>query len=68
MNKQPKKEGPQPVRCLCGKEPVYVEFGGHRFYCCRNCLIRGNWTKTQDQAVASWNAEINKVKYERVAK
>lgn len=60
------KETPRP--CVCGAAPCSVKYKGKRMISCPNtlvCGLRGAWKKTEDEAVSSWNIEIQRARKEK---
>jgi hypothetical protein len=59
------KEKPTPMRCIYGSAAIWSKARPGFFYACTNCLVRGGWRKTLDQATESWNTEVLQSRNER---
>lgn len=63
MQKKPKKEKVEPVKCICGSPPAIVRNRGKKLVSCPNPVkckgnICTNWHPNEEAAVVQWNALV----------
>lgn len=63
--KKEKTEKPKPKHCKCGAPGVVVHVRGKKMVSCGNperCFgnFRTGWRKTADEAIAEWNALVER--------
>ncbi len=62
------KDKPVPAVCVCGELPVDVKSRGLGVcYFCKKCSVRGNWNRSKDAAIVSWNAEVTASRHRKSA-
>lgn len=62
------QEAPRP--CICGAMPCEVKYRSRHMVSCPNTLIcatRGQWKRTREEAVHSWNMAVQAARKEKKA-
>lgn len=62
------KDKEAPKLCVCGCQPCTVKYKSKHMVTCPNtliCAMRGEWKKTNEEAVHSWNLAVQRARKEK---
>lgn len=70
MPRQINEDKPQnnPVKCICGKQPVIVKANGKTMVACKDlvsCRMRGPWASGELAAIDGWYIAVSEAKHRR---